>query len=116
MRLLSSTHDFACTTGLGMAQAGTSALGREEALQTALLLLRLYLGCLQPVEACRRQSAFGGPRQEWSTASSEHHVPRLLLDVRHAESSAFGQGAALLIRLLLLRLSLGCLQPPEACW
>ena len=36
----------------------------EEALQTALLLLRLYLGCLQPVEACRRQSAPGGPRQE----------------------------------------------------
>ena len=64
MRLLSSTHDFACATGLGMAQAGTSALGREEALQTALLLLRLYLGCLQPVEACRRQSAPGAPRQE----------------------------------------------------
>ena len=41
MRLLSSTHDFACATGLGMGQAGTSALGREEALQAALLLLRL---------------------------------------------------------------------------
>ena len=41
MRLLSSTHDFACTTGLGMAQAGTSALGREEALQAGWLLLRL---------------------------------------------------------------------------
>ena len=41
MRLLSSTHDFACATGLGTGQAGTSALGREEALQAALLLLRL---------------------------------------------------------------------------
>ena len=41
MRLLSSTHDFACTTGLGMGQAGTFVLGREEALQAGLLLLRL---------------------------------------------------------------------------
>ena len=41
MRLLSSTHDFACATGLGMGQAGTSALGREEALQAGWLLLRL---------------------------------------------------------------------------
>ena len=41
MRLLSSTHDFACTTGLGMGQAGTFVLGREEVLQAGLLLLRL---------------------------------------------------------------------------
>ena len=41
MRLLSSTHDFACAKGLGMGQAGTAALGREEALQAVLLLLRL---------------------------------------------------------------------------
>ena len=53
MRLLSSTHDFACATGLGMGQAGTSALGREEALQAGLLLLRLSLGRLKPAEACR---------------------------------------------------------------
>ena len=64
MRLLSSTHDFACTTGLGMGQAETSALGREEALQAGWLLLRLYLGSLKPAETCRRQSAPGGPRQE----------------------------------------------------
>ena len=51
MRLLSSTHDFACVTGLGMGQAGSSALGREEALQAGLLLLRLSLGCLKPAEA-----------------------------------------------------------------
>ena len=78
MRLLLSTHDFACATGLGMGQAGTSALERGEALQAGLLLLRLSLGCLKPAEACRRQSAFGGPRQEWSTASSEYHVRQLL--------------------------------------
>ena len=59
MRLLSSTHDFACATGLGMGQAGTSALGREEALQIGLLLLWLSLGCLKPAEACRRHSTFG---------------------------------------------------------
>ena len=91
MRLLSSTHDFACATGLGMGQAGTSALGREEAQQAGLLLLRLSLGCLKPAEACLRQSAFGRPRQEWSTASPEHHVRRLLLDVGRAESSALGR-------------------------
>ena len=32
MRLLSATRHFACATGLDMGQAGTSALGREEAL------------------------------------------------------------------------------------
>ena len=79
MRLLSSTHDFACATGLGMGQAGTSALGREESPQARMLLLRLSLECLKPAEACRRQSAFGGPRQEWTPASSEHHVCRLLV-------------------------------------
>ena len=79
MRLLSSTHDFACATGLGMAQAGTSALGRKEALQAGWLLLRLTLGCLKPTEACQRQSVFSGPRQEWSTASPEHHVRRQLI-------------------------------------
>ncbi len=51
MRLLSSAHDFACVTGLDMGQAGTSALGREEALQGGLLLLELLLGCLEPPEA-----------------------------------------------------------------
>ena len=42
---------FACATGLDMGQAGTSALGREEALQGGLLLLELLLGCLEPPEA-----------------------------------------------------------------
>jgi len=51
MRLLSSTRHFACATGLDMGQAGTSALGREEALQGGLLLLELLLGCLEPPEA-----------------------------------------------------------------
>ena len=116
MRLLSSTRHFACVKGLDMGQAGTSALGREEALQGGLLLLELLLGCLEQPEARKRRRAFDGRREQGTTASSEHHVPRLLLDVRHAESSAFGRGAALPIRLLLLRLSLGCLKPPEACW
>ena len=65
VRLLSSTHDFACATGLGMGQAGTSALGREEALQTAFLLLLLYLGEPKarrrsvPATKCARWTATG---------------------------------------------------------
>ena len=52
MRLLSLTHDFACATGLGMGQAGTSALGRKEALLAGRLLAKLSVGCLEPPEAC----------------------------------------------------------------
>ena len=98
-----------------MGQAGTSALGREEALQAGLLLTKLSAGCLKPPEAHRQRGAFGGPRQEWTTASSEHHhVPRLLLDVGYAESSAFELQMALQIGWQLAKLSLGCLKPPEA--
>ena len=41
---------------------------------------------------------------------SEQHVPLLLLVVKRAESFVFGREAVLLIRLVLGRLSLGCLK------
>ena len=50
MCLLSSTHDFACATGLGMGHAESSALGRKAALQIRLLLLGLSSEPLKPPE------------------------------------------------------------------
>ena len=70
---------------------------------------------LKPPAACARQSAIGGRREQGTTASSAHHVPRWRLELRCADRFALELQTLLQVGLLLARLSLGCVKSGEAC-